>query len=72
MLLIEGPKCPNIHPKIMKLIRVAEEVYYNTNNDVPEDIFLVEQLVTLLSNILDNHPELEGEYLDFINQLRIL
>jgi hypothetical protein len=70
--LLTGPKDQGISNKVIELIRATEELYYNSNQDVPEDMFLVEQMGTLLSNLLDNHPELEGEYKDFIGMLRVL
>lgn len=70
--LVKAPIEPSIHTQVLKLIKESERVYYGLKLEEPEDIWLVEQLVTLLSNLLDNHPELEQDYKEFIDHLRTL
>jgi hypothetical protein len=60
-----------MNPKIKELLMAIEELYYRMpNGDVPEEIFLAEQLCTLISNSIDNNPEFAQDVDNFIDTLK--
>lgn len=76
MLLLEAHDYKTVWPKqLLNITKECERIYYkllDNEYDVPEDMFLIEQFATLLTNLLENHPELAQDFQEFLDHLRML
>lgn len=63
-----------MHPLIKDLLKAIEEFYYRIPEEqqIDEELFCIEQVMTLISNMLDNNPELENEVRNYISILRTI
>lgn len=69
MKLLEGPKDSTVNKKVLDIIRATESLYYKYDPKLSEEMFLIQQLGTLLSNLMDDHPEIEKDVQGFIDHL---
>ena len=73
MQLLEATNYKTSWPKqLLNITRECERIYYSREIEAPEDIFLMEQFATLMTNLLQNHPELAQDFQEFIDHLRML